>query len=164
MDLTGHDQLLLVAAGEQTHRRGLSGGAGGAHLVALDLFLGCLEHGLAVQQPLVGEGSAAVVPKHQVFRHIHVCDQTVVEAVVGDVDHTPLIPLPDIFPLDLLSVQDHSTLGGMLDAGDDLGQLLLAVALNAGHTKDLSPAQLQGDIVEGMALLFPGQRDGLQRQ
>lgn len=44
------------------------------------------------------------------------------------------------------------------------GQLLLAVSFYAGHTKDLSPAQFQGNIVEGMALLFPGQRDGLQRQ
>ena len=52
----------------------------------------------------MGEGSAAIVPEHQVFCQVHIGDQAVVEAVVGDVDYTLLIPLPDGLPLDLLSV------------------------------------------------------------
>ena len=48
----------------------------------------------------------------------------------------------------LLAQQMEGAFRGLLQAGDDLGQLLLAAALHAGHTQDAAGAQIQADAVQ----------------
>ena len=144
LQLAGDDDLLLVAAGQLAHALAVRGGA--------DIIF--FHHGLRVgvdgalvqaQTMTVAEARIVGVLEDKIFRDRHIADQALQVAVLGDVADASARMKPFGSKTATRTLElDRAALRGD-DAGDQLGQLGLAVAVDTRDADDLAPAWMRSD-------------------
>ena len=129
----GDDHLLLVAAGQGAapllHVGGLDGKLGA-------LLLGKLADGGGQPQAAAGEGGAAVVAKDEVVLNAHLQHQAAGHAVFGHMAHAGGQEGGGV-STEGLAVLEQLHMVGAAQAGKNLDELGLAVALDAGDAQNL---------------------------
>ena len=151
LELAGDDDLLLVAAGQLAHALAVRGGA--------DIIF--FHHGLRVgvdgalvqaQTMTVAEARIVGVLEDKIFRDRHIADQALQVAVLGDVADAVLDEAVRVEDGDAVTLEpDRAALRGD-DAGDELGQLGLAVAVDTRDADDLSGVDAERQIGEAAVL------------
>ena len=147
LDLAGHDDLLLVAAGEIG---GLQPGVRRADVVFLDLLR---RHPCAMASRSRKRAAAvfriAVVAEDRVLVFLELQDQAHVVAVLRNMGEAELAQSAPDRPCRSACRAGRISPGRRLaDAGDRFEQFGLAVAGDAGDADDLAGADVEGDIVD----------------
>lgn len=137
VELAGQDDLLLVATGEAAGRL-VDGGA--ANVVLLAHLLGKLVDGVGLEPGAVADGEAVGVGllEHEVLGDGHAADEAHGVAVLGDVAQASVDEGLGAEEGDLALGVVHLAGLGRDEARDHLGELGLAVAVDAGDAHDLS--------------------------
>ena len=156
VQLAGHDGLLLVAAGHAAHDR--DGPLAGAHVVLLDQPLGVFAHVAGVDEAGVLELFFLIALQHQVLLQREVEYQAVLVPVLGDVAHVRAA-LFDAGVGDVVPAELDMPVRGLLQPGEAVDELRLAVAVDAGDAEYLARAHVEADAVHGV-LLVDARGDG----
>ncbi len=145
-ELAGHDDLLLVAAGELARGRG---DAGGADVVLLELLAREGVAGADLQGAVTDErrpGEAAV--EHEVLGDRELADQAIHLPVLGDEAHPGVEDLAHGAARRAPAIERDRAGHVLLQSEQRLGELGLAVALDAGDREHLAAADGEADVVD----------------
>ena len=132
--LSGNDGLLLIAAGHASGRghRPLSG----ADVVLFDQPLGVAPDLVVPDKSKMLELGLPIPLEHQILLQGEVQHQAVLVPVLRDVAHI-LPPAADGGMRIIPATERHGPGGALVQAGEAVDQLRLAVAVNAGDAQDL---------------------------
>ena len=144
-ELAGQHDLLLVAAGQRADRRSRSTGCGcrtpRSGLRRCSSIASRSQREAAGERRLVGRGRG---PGSRATRER--ADEAVVRAVLGDVADAGVEALARAVLGDVLAVERDLAGVGLDQPEQRLGQLGLAVALDAGDAEDLAGPHLERDV------------------
>src|SRR5690606_36193553 len=121
--------------------------ARGPHVVFRDEPAGILPDRLRPLDAGAPEGRTADLLQHQVQRDREGPDRAFAEPVVGDVAQPEPPARPDIEMPDRAALERHAARSQRALAGQRLGKLLLAIAVDAGDAKNLARGKIEGDVL-----------------
>ena len=101
---------------------------------AADQVVGELAHGLAAQNMILLIGFFIVTIRNDVVFNAGIARNAVGHSVLGNMRHAHLPDLADGMSLDALTFDEDLAALDLIHAGDHLGDLALAVALDARDT------------------------------
>ena len=143
--LAGEHDLLLVTTREPAD---LGGDALGAHVELADLLGREGRQGVELQRSGLDEGLARVPVEHEVLGDRELTDETVFLAVFGHETHARVENTARRLADQLGAVEGDRAENARLQAHDRLGELGLAVALNAGDAEDLAALHRERHVVD----------------
>ena len=118
----------------------------------LDQAVGVLTHRVRLDEPMILEFGLVVALQHHILLQRKVQHQAMLVPVLRDVGHL-LAALSYLRVGNIVPAQLHGAAAGLLQAGQAVYQLGLAVAINARDTQDLPAARGKGHIVHGVLLV-----------
>src|SRR5260221_8357370 len=148
--LTGDDQLLLIAAGEI--RRAQVGDAW-PDIEAFHQALAAFGDGFLVQERAATETGFMLIAEHGGFgggKAAHQAETLTVFGNMGNADGPHTRGIADGIGADLTVADADRTGAGRPDAGQDLQQFALAVAADPGDADDFAGTQGQVDIAQAI--------------
>ena len=138
---------MLVAAGHAARDRDRT--LAGAHVVLVDQALGILAHLVGADEAAFLEARLLIALEDQILLQRKIEDQAILMPVLRDVAHV-LQALVDGAVGDVLPAERDAAAGGLVQTGEPVDQLGLAVAVDARDADDLPRAHVERDVVHGV--------------
>ena len=151
VNLSCNNRLLLVTAGHTPHNGHRSLTA--SHIILLDQLLRISAHLARLDKARAFKLRLPVALQHEILLQRVVQYQSVLMPVFRNMAHTVLGTIPDRGVCDILSQEFHSAFSDLLQSGQPLHQLCLAVAVDTGNADDLARADIERHMIDGVALV-----------
>ena len=142
---SGQHHLLLVASGETSRRRGVTGGL---HIVFFNHFTGVLINLVVVDPAASAELLISMSFQNHVVGKAHIQRHSLLMAILGDMAHTLADSVPDGSPAHIPVKELHLSIRDLTKSGHRLDYLRLAVSIHSGNCNDFPFVYSQVNIVQ----------------
>ncbi len=148
-ELARHDDLLLVSAREV---RGVDRLARRPDVEGGDALPRDVAHGLAVENPVLGQRWLPVIAERDVLDEVEFEDEPTALPIGRDVGHARVDGVGRIGVRDVLALERHGARRRAPQPHDGLDDLALPVAVDSGDTDDLALVHVERHAAHGLEL------------